>query len=73
LVIFIVPLVIGYYQKFHETAMGDSPEGFAKVYQELINTSPAIKGITDLILKANYSLFHWFILIWFLKGLINGR
>ena len=73
IVIFVVPLIISYYQRFHQEAMGSAPEGFAEAYQELINTSPAAKGIANVILKTNYSLFHWFILVWFARGLINRQ
>ena len=73
IVIFIIPFIIGYYQVFHKEAMEGSPEGFAKVYQELINSSDVIKKIVDLIIKANYSLFHWFVLIWSFRAIISDR
>lgn len=73
IVIFVVPLVIGRFQRFNDNALKGSPEGFGKVYQELINSSDTVKKIMELITKANYSLFHWFILIWFFKGLIDER
>ncbi|KLL02280.1 MAG: hypothetical protein MRERC_3c143 [Mycoplasmataceae bacterium RC_NB112A] len=72
-VIFVVPLVIGYFQRFHKTAMEGTGEGFSKVYQEMINSSDFTKSFAELIIKANYSLFHWVILIWFAKGLIGER
>jgi hypothetical protein len=55
--------VIGYFQRFNEAAMKETAEGFAKSYQEMINSSNTIKSIVDLLTKANYSLFHWAILI----------
>jgi len=58
-----VPLIIGRFQKFHKNALEGSPEGFAKVYQGMINSSDAIKSLMELINKANYSFFHWFILL----------
>ncbi|CAI2161734.1 1304_t:CDS:2 [Funneliformis geosporum] len=55
----IVPFIIGSFQAFHEKATGDgSLEGFARVYQEMINSSGAIKSFMEAINKANYSLFH---------------
>jgi len=73
IVILVVPLVIGYFQRFDRAARVGATEGFAKTYQEMINSSNAIKSIVELITKANYSLFHWVILIWFAKGLISER
>ncbi|MCE8164006.1 MAG: hypothetical protein I3273_05165 [Candidatus Moeniiplasma glomeromycotorum] len=73
IVIFVVPLVIGYFQRFDQAARAGATEGFAKTYQEMINSSSAIKSVVELITKANYSLFHWAILIWFAKGLISER
>ena len=73
IIIFVVPLIIGRFQKFHNDALEGSPEGFSKVYQEMINSSSAIKSLVELITKANYSLFHWFILLWFVKGIIDER
>ena len=35
-----------------------APEGFAKAYQTLVNSSSAVKGIMELITQTNYSLFH---------------
>ena len=58
MVIFIVPLIIGRFQTFHNNAIQGSPEGFGKVYQEMINSSSALKSFMELITKANYSLFH---------------
>jgi hypothetical protein len=54
----VVPFIIGGLQTLHDRATGGSPEGFAKVYQNLINSQPAIKAIVEAIAKANYSLFH---------------
>ncbi|MCE8162676.1 MAG: hypothetical protein I3273_02115 [Candidatus Moeniiplasma glomeromycotorum] len=73
IVIFVVPLVIGYFQHFHNAAMNKATEGFAKAYQEMINSSNVVKSLVELVNKANYSLFHWVILIWFAKGLISER
>jgi hypothetical protein len=39
----------------------------------MINSSSAIKSLMELITKANYSLFHWFILLWFVKSIIDER
>jgi len=58
IIIFIVPLIIGRFQAFHNNALKGSPEGFDKVYQEMINSSSAIKSLMELITNANYSLFH---------------
>jgi len=73
IVIFIVPHIIGRFQAFHNNALNGSPEGFGKVYQQMLNSSAAAKGFMELINNANYSLFHWFILFWFAKGLISER
>jgi len=54
----VIPLVIGYFQRFDQAARAGATEGFAKTYQEMINSSSAIKSIVELITKANYSLFH---------------
>lgn len=72
IVILVIPWVIGYFQNFHQAAKG-ATEGFARTYQEMINSSNAIKSFVELITKANYSLFHWVILAWFAKGLISER
>jgi len=50
--------VIGYFQRFHDTAMKGTTEGFAKSYQEVINSSNTLKQFVELITKANYKLFH---------------
>jgi len=73
IVIFIVPLVIGRFRTFHQNALTVSPEGFAKVYQEMINRSDFMKSLVELIIQANYNLFHWFILLWFVRGIIKNR
>jgi len=73
-VIFIAPLIIGRFQAFHKKAVEGSPEGlFAKVYQDFINSSLAVRRFMGLIAEANYSLFHWFILLLFVRGIINKR
>jgi len=73
IIIFVVPLIIDRLQAFHNNALEGSPEGFAKAYQTLVNSSSAVKGIMELITQTNYSLFHWFILLWFVKNIIGGR
>ena len=73
IVIFIAPVIIGRFQTFHNNALKGSPEGFDKVYQEMINSSSAVKSLMELIVNANCSLFHWFILLWFTKSIINER
>ena len=73
IIVFVVPFIIGRLQAFHNNALEGSPEGFAKAYQKLINSSAAAKSFMELITEANYNLFHWFILLWFVKGIASGR
>ncbi|RHZ35344.1 hypothetical protein [endosymbiont GvMRE of Glomus versiforme] len=73
-IIFILPLVIGRFQKFNELAKTESSEGLAKIYQEFINSSDIAKQATELLItKGNYSLFHWIVLVIFIKNLIKRR
>ncbi|CFW93029.1 membrane protein of unknown function [endosymbiont DhMRE of Dentiscutata heterogama] len=73
IIIFVVPFIIGRIQTFHTNALTGSPEGFSKLYQDLINSSSTAKIIMGLITQTNFSIFHWFVLLWFVKGTIGNR
>jgi len=73
IIIFIVPLFISSLQTFHNNALEGSPEGFAKAYQTLITSNITLKNIMELVMQGNYNLFHWFVLLWFVKNIISDR
>jgi len=59
----VVPFIIGNIQKFHNNALTGSPEGFARAYQAMINSSATVKSFMELITQTNFSIFHWFVLL----------
>jgi hypothetical protein len=73
IIIFVIPLIIDKIQIFHDSAMNGSPEGFAKAYQALINASPAVRALMELVFITSFGPFYWFILLWYIRGTINER
>ncbi|CAI2174717.1 1729_t:CDS:2 [Funneliformis geosporum] len=56
IVIFVIPLVIGSLQAFHDNALEGSPEGFAKAYQTLITSSMPIRNLMQLVMQESLSI-----------------
>ena len=73
IIIFVVPIIIGRLQAFHNNALAGSPEGFAKAYNTLVTSNLAVKNVMELVMQGNYNLFHWFVLLWFVKNIISDR
>jgi len=73
IIIFVVPIIIGRLQAFHNNALAGSPEGFAKAYNTLITSNLAVRNVMELVMQGSYNLFHWFVLLWFVKNIISDR
>lgn len=56
-----------------EKTQAESPEGLAKAFKEMFNAFPITKVFLEALSTANVGFFHWLILIWFGRKIINEK
>jgi len=75
IVVLALPFIIGKARGFYEKVTASSPTGFARSFKELLDTSPTIKKIINMLLAPDSTsdILHWFIFLWFTRGIIFER
>jgi len=73
IIILVTPFIIGTLNGFIEKTQTESPQGLAKAFKEIFNASSITKVFLEALSSANVGVFHWLILIWFGRKIINEK